>query len=149
MGRLYDINGQMTDDDGEDISLKPIHQSFRVPWRLTNGPPRAPVAGHFLKAVLRLSLNCLGLFLLRFGFRLAFGHRIDARRESLFRCKVGSRTSLRSTSWYSPKVMFFSVPSNRYRQSQDFAPHGWTMRHRPLLSADLYFFSLGFRSRFP
>src|SRR5665213_665666 len=40
--------------------------------------------------------------------------------------------------------MFFSVPSNRYRQSQNFPPHGWTTRHRPPLSANLYFFSLGF-----
>src|ERR1700722_14007733 len=39
--------------------------------------------------------------------------------------------------------MFFSVPSNRYRQSQSFPPDGRTRRHNPPPSASLYFLSFG------
>jgi hypothetical protein len=86
MGCLDGMNGQMP-YDGKDISLKPIHQSFRVPWRLANRPPGPPLAGHVLKAVLSLALGCLSFFLRCFGFRLAFGHRIDAGRSNFFATK--------------------------------------------------------------
>jgi hypothetical protein len=69
MARLDGINGQMT-DDGEDISLKPIHQGLCMPRRLADGPPCPPFSGDLFKAVVSLTLKHFDFLLLRFGLSL-------------------------------------------------------------------------------
>jgi hypothetical protein len=83
----YCINGQVP-DAREDICLKPIHKTLRVPWRLTNRPPCPPLAGHLLKAILCLALNCLLLlscFASAYALRSAIGWMPVANSEEVHR----------------------------------------------------------------
>jgi hypothetical protein len=143
VGRLNGMNGQVS-DDGEDIRLKSIHQGLSVPRGLANRPLCPPVSCDLLEAGFGLTLECFGFLLLCSGLCFTFRHWVDTGREQLLRGEVEFAASLSVTTGYSPKVMFFSVPSNLYRQSQNFPAHGCTTRHSPPLSANLYFFSLGF-----